>query len=308
MHHHTTPRDPFDRGGSGIGHQNSAVQRPSAPASASDGHGIPLHLGRIAGAAAALALACLAWAPPARADRRIFGYTYPYMTLPEGGFEIEHYLDAYVERLDDPATVDDPTTPEVENVEDDFEIAWRHQIEFEYGITDRWDFGLYNVFRQDYFGPFKYSGLKLRSRYRFAEQGDLFVDPAVYLEIGWFGDELALEQKIILAPMIGDLEIALNLTFEEEFGFAGEETEFEFVFNPTLAVGYHVAEWFAFGVEYYGKLVVEEGEVEYFANYLGPTISFAGRHFWITLAFQPELNDSDGPAQFQARSIFAVVL
>ena len=35
----------------------------------------------------------LACAGEARADRRIFAYTYPYMTLPGGSFELEHYLD-----------------------------------------------------------------------------------------------------------------------------------------------------------------------------------------------------------------------
>lgn len=259
---------------------------------------------------AAAALAATLGAPTeAEADRRIFAYTYPYMTLPQGGFEIEHYLDAWFDRMDDPATVDDPTTPQVENLENDFEVSWRHQVEFEYGIIDSLDFGFYNVFHQDYFGKLGYKGVKLRSRYRFAEQGDLFVDPVVYLEVGYFGDMVKFEQRLIFAPMFGNLEIALNLKFEQEIAYGGPETKFKFIFNPTFAVGYHVTEYLAFGVEYFGRMAEVDGPGdEDFVNYLGPTISVAGNHFFWTLTFQPELNDVAGRAAFQARSLFGIVL
>jgi hypothetical protein len=53
----------------------------------------------------ASALACaLALASPARADRRIFAFTYPYMTLPKGSFELEHYLDLGLNNWDNPST------------------------------------------------------------------------------------------------------------------------------------------------------------------------------------------------------------
>ena len=56
-------------------------------------------------AAVIIALAgSLLLAGPARADRRIFAFTYPYMTLPGGSFEMEHYLDLGLQGWDDPAT------------------------------------------------------------------------------------------------------------------------------------------------------------------------------------------------------------
>ena len=94
---------------------------------------------------------CLLLPASARADRRIFPFTYGYMTLPGGGFEIEHYLDAKLKRFDDPATDG--------KVENDLGVDWRHQLELEYGITDRWDFGLYNVFEQKQHQDFAYRGV-----------------------------------------------------------------------------------------------------------------------------------------------------
>lgn len=233
----------------------------------------------------------------ARADRRIFGYTYPYMTLPEGGFELEHYLDARFQKMDDPSTPNE--------IEDDFEVDWEHQVEAEYGITDHWDFGFYNVFRQKPFESFEFRGVKLRSRYRFAEQGELFIDPAVYLEVAYKFDEVEVEQRLILGKMFGPVEVALNLKLEQEFKL--EDNEFELGFNPTLGVGYHFDEHWSLALEYYGDMKVEHGEVEHFTSYLGPALSVAGKHFWWTIAVQPQLGTNDDRPTFQVRSLFAVV-
>jgi hypothetical protein len=253
---------------------------------------------RRASALAVLAAGTFLLPNTASADRRIFGYTYPYMTLPKGGFEIEHYLDMGIARTDDPGT------PEVEK---DYKIDWRHQVEFEFGITDNLDFGFYNVFRQKPYDNFKYSGIKLRSRYRFLDQGRLFVDPAIYVEVGYFEDEVKLEQIIILAKVYKGLEVAVNFKFEEEWKFEDDENEFEFIFIPSAGVGYHITRYLALGVEYYGRMLVEHKKVQYYAQYLGPTVSVAGKHFWWTFTFQPQLTTYTRRPEFQARSLFGIV-
>ncbi len=236
--------------------------------------------------------------PSARADRRIFGYTYPYQMLPEGTLELEHYLDAGLNGWDDPNTLE---------IEDDWkQVDWKHQFEFEYGITDRLDFGFYNVFSQKPFREFAYDGPKLRSRYRFAEQDALIVDPAIYLEIGYFGDEAKLEQILILAKRLSNLEISFNAKFEQEYVMEGRQWEFEFL--PLLGIGYHFNAALALGLEYYGKLKVEHGEVEYYVSYLGPTLSVAGGSFFWTLAVQPQLGTREQSAAVQIRSLFGAVL
>ncbi|GAB4288497.1 MAG: hypothetical protein Kow0090_00800 [Myxococcota bacterium] len=237
--------------------------------------------------------------PEARADRKIFAFPYPYTTMPKGGFEIEHYLDLKL------AEYDDPKTSEKEK---GFAPAWDQQFEFEYGITDHLDFGFYNVFRQEAYDSLKYRGPKLRFMYRFGERDDFFIDPAIYLEGAYFGEEYELEQRIILSKVIGAVETSLNLKFEEEFERENGETEFEFVFNPTFGVGYHFSEAFVLGVEYFGHMEVVEGEMEHFAHFVGPSISLAGSHFYWVLTFQPQItSEREEHPNFQARSIFGII-
>lgn len=231
----------------------------------------------------------------ARADRRIFGFTYPYMTMPEGNLEIEHYIDAAFSETDDPSTTE---------IEDGLEPSWRHQLELEYAITDRLDLGFYNVFRQRAFEPLEYRGVKLRSRYRFGNPGDFFVDPAIYGEMFYFGDEFGFEQILILSRSLNDVEFALNLKFEEEF----KADEIELVFNPTFGVGYHFNETFALAAEYFGELVVEDGEVEDMAHMIGPAVSIATGSFWWTVAVRFQVSALAQEPDFVARSIFAIRL
>jgi len=242
-------------------------------------------------------LACaLAVASPARADRRIFAFTYPYMTPPKDTFELEHYLDLGLNNWDNPAT------SEVER--DWTKPAWQHQVEFEYGITDRLDFGFYNVFKQDPFGTLKFDGIKARSRYRFADPGVHPVDVGAYLEFSYFGDEVEIEQKLILSKILGRVEIAFNGTIEEGYEIHAKEVDYKI--TPSLGVGYHLTPGFALTVEYVGRMKIEEEKVEYFASYLGPGLSVAAGNFYWTLASEWQLGKRSNLAAIQARSLLGI--
>jgi hypothetical protein len=234
----------------------------------------------------------------ARADRRIFAYTYPYMTLPGGTLEVEHYLDLGLNNWDNPAT------PEIDR--DWTHPSWRHMLELEYGITDRLDFGFYNVFKQDPFGTLKFDGVKARSRYRFADPGVHPVDTAVYAEVSYFGDEVELEQKLILSKILGQVEVAFNGTIEE--GYEMGAKEWEFLLTPSLGIGYHLSHSVALGLEYLGRLQVEEEELKYFANYLGPAVSVASGPFYWTLGAQWQLGKRSDIPSIQVRSLLGIVL
>ena len=232
----------------------------------------------------------------ARADRRIFGWTYPYMTLPQGVLEMEHYLDIKLNGYDDPST---------DKVEEDWtEVDWQHQVEFEYGITDNLDFGFYNVFGQKPFGDFGYKGAKIRSRYRFADEGVLAIDPALYVEFAYYGAEIKIEEMLILAKKLGRFELALNIKGEQELVLADNAWEFEVI--PMFGVGYHITNAVAVGLEYYGKAKFKDGDFDYFASYLGPTVSVAGKSFYWTIAAQPQLGTDKDRAAVQVRSLFGV--
>ena len=214
----------------------------------------------------------------------------------EGTLELEHYLDIGLNEWDDPSTT---------AIEDGFgEVSWQHQVEFEYAITDNLDFGFYNVFTQKPYGAFAYKGAKVRSRYRFGDEGSMLIDPAIYLEAAYYGDEVKLEEMLILGKRFGSLEMALNIKGEQEYKLDSEEWEFELI--PTFGVGYHITRSVALGLEYYGKAKFEDGEMEYFVSYLGPAISVAGKSFFWTLAGQPQLGSDKGLAAAQIRSLFGV--
>jgi hypothetical protein len=246
-------------------------------------------------------VATLGLAPAARADRRIFAYTYPYMTLPQGSFELEHYLDL---GLRGPTVAwEGPTTTATQR--DWLHPTWQHQVELEYGITDRLDFGFYNVFQQDAAGDLHFEGVKLRSRYRFADPGVLPVDTGVYLEYAYFGEEMEVEQRLILSKVLGPVEIAFNLKLAEELELA--EKEWEYYVVPSLGVGYHLSPMLAMGVEYVARMVIEEGELEHYVHWVGPTLSVASGPFYWTLTGQAQLGHQS-LAGVQIRSLVGIVL
>jgi hypothetical protein len=249
------------------------------------------------GLALAVLVATLAASGPARADRRIFTYSYPYMTLPKGSFEMEHYLDLGLNNWDNPAT------SEIER--DWTKPSWQHQVELEYGITDRLDFGFYNVFKQDPFGNLRFDGVKLRSRYRFADPGVHPVDTSAYAEVSYFGDEVEIEQRLILSKILGKVEVVFNGTIEE--GYEVNAKEWEFLLTPSVGIGYHLSNAVAFGVEYIGRIKVEEEEVEYFANYVGPSLSVAGGPFYWTTGAQWQLGKRSDIPSIQVRSVFGLI-
>lgn len=237
-----------------------------------------------------------ALASEARADRRIFAFTYPYMTLPKGSFELEHYLDLGLNNWDNPAT------PAVER--DWTKPAWQHQVEFEYGITDRLDFGFYNVFVQDPFGTLHFDGIKARSRYRFADPGVHPIDVGAYLEFSYFGDEIEIEQKVILSKILGHVEIAFNGTVEE--GLELGNKDWEYLLTPSLGVGYHLSPGFALTLEYVGRLQIAEENVDYYVSYLGPGMSVAAGPFYWTLASEWQLGKRSSVAAIQVRSLLGI--
>src|SRR5574341_2198745 len=94
------------------------------------------------------------------ADRKSYVWTYEYQTTPKGELELENYLDFAAPNWQDKST-----------------STWKNQIELEYGITHSWDIALYQVFSQTSSGPYKFSQMKLRTRYAIDKPGVFPVDP-----------------------------------------------------------------------------------------------------------------------------------
>jgi len=206
-------------------------------------------------AAAALALPSLA-----SADQRTYAFTYPAVTAPKGAVDVELYSTLTTPPGDSP----DPR-------------SWVHQVELEYGLTDRWDVALYNVFRRDYGGAFQYEAIKLESRYRVTEPGTAPVDVVAYLEVeqGVTGEApTAFEEKLILAKDLGRANLALNLTAEQEL----EEGKVELEWGWAAGASWELHPVLRLGAETFGALKEVEtaaGEELQVEAWAGPAVSVA---------------------------------
>jgi len=213
----------------------------------------------------------------ARGDRRSYVWTYEYMTMPKGHSELEYYL-----------------THKVTDFHDyDNKNTWQPQLEFEYGLTDRWDLAVYQRWQQtntDTDDKFEYTGTKLRTRYRIGEKGMYPLDTLLYLEYikpdGSDAPEI-MEGKLILAKDFGKLNVAYNQILKVGINNeGGNENEYAFglsyEFNPSWKVG----------LETTGNYTEDK-------YYLGPTVSWASEKFWVGLGALRGLNDRSDDLKFR---------
>jgi len=235
---------------------------------------------------------------PAHADRRSFAYTYEYQTMPEGETELEIYSTQSRDELTGPAGKD-------------FEL----KLEIEHGITERWDFSIYHVFAQRIgiddadSEPFHFKEIQLRTRYRFAERGELPVDMLLYVEaVKEFGAGVYEgEVKGIFARDFDRLTAVANLIGAVEFGPAVDEPEVELGY--AAGVSYEVIPEWKLGVESWGEMPLEgeEGEDPELAAWVGPAVSWAPAHsFWITTT--AGFGVTDAAAELEVRALLGVHL
>lgn len=118
------------------------------------------------------------------ADNRRDFWTYEYLTLSAGMGEFEFYT----------------TLSSLDMKHSKGNTIAEHQFELEVGMTDRYDFSIYQIFEQKPDKSLSYEGYKLRNRYRLGERGEYFVDPLLYFEYKGKPDFSVheIEGKIIL--------------------------------------------------------------------------------------------------------------
>jgi hypothetical protein len=187
----------------------------------------------IKGAALALTLsASLLSASRASANPRPLPFTYIYETLPEGETELEQYVD-YT-----------PVKALSSSGRAVYYGASQFQTEFEYGITDRLELGLYVTFAPkpgDSYAQvpslIEGNGIKQRLRLRVAEEGQWPLAVALYGEL--------TEKRF------GDFRAVANLWAEREFYF---ENRRDWVLNPTAGITYQVSPTVTPGIEYWMRV------------------------------------------------------
>jgi hypothetical protein len=210
--------------------------------------------------------AVLLQAAPARADRRAYAATYEAVTAPRGELDVEMWS-TYAH---DGEVLDGPPAETG---------GFRHMLELEYGLTDRWDVALYNLLDTDRAtGSTSYGGFKVETRYRLLPAASWIVDPIIYFEFQYLlhGDaKEKLEAKLILARDVGAWNFAFNVAGEAEHLVAGgfvPEVEYALgvsreLGSPALKLGYEI----------FGKAEKPPSEaIETFA-WTGPALSWATR-------------------------------
>lgn len=240
----------------------------------------------VAGLMAGLAVVpSLAFATP-----RALPFTYNYETNAEGEGEIETYIDL----------VPLKGTNSSGNAQD--VLVSQFQEEFEYGITDHLELGLYVTFVPPASGfqqqpaLTEANGSKQRLRYRISDAGKLPVDIGLYGEVTENENEIELEGKIILQRRFGKLALAGNFVTEREFYFTGQA---DWVLDPSAGLWYQVTPVFQPGFEWWMyKEWTNRPPTPTVTNptgaafnlddqqYVGPTIHLnLGRVWWTTGAY-----------------------
>ncbi|HSD26995.1 MAG TPA: hypothetical protein VLL75_06795, partial [Vicinamibacteria bacterium] len=237
------------------------------------------------------ALALVAVPSASRADRRYYGQTYNAVTAPKGSLDVELWTTYY-----DPPNGAAAGTPSL----------WRHQLELETGITDRWDVAVYGIARQIESEDPEFESVKLETRYALAPPGAWPVDTVLYFEAKkTFVDEKpwSIEEKVILGKDLGRLNLSLNAAVEQEF----EEGEVKWEGSYALGSSWELIPALRLGAEVFGVVEKEEiapGEEELEGLvWAGPAASIAVGHAWLVLAAGFGLTD-DSDA-LRARAVLA---
>lgn len=205
----------------------------------------------------------------AKGDRRSYVWTYEYQTMPKGESEVEYYLTTKV--------------PDLHNYGNN--NTWESQLEYEYGVTDRWDVSVYQRWKQtnsDSEDKFEYTGTKLRTRYRLGEKGMYPLDTLLYLEYirpDSSNEAEIMEGKVIIAKDFGKFNIAYNQILKVGINNnGGNENEY------ALGMGYEFNPRWKVGLESAGNYTEDK-------YYIGPTVSWASKKFWVGVGLLRGLND-----------------
>ena len=241
----------------------------------------------------ALAAALLAPAA-AQADRRTFAFVYEPKTLDAEQLELEYYLTTAVTQ---------------DKLSGEHNWIWTHQVEVEYGVTERLDLAMYQMFNSE-----SWLGYKLRVRYRPWHYGDLPFDLMLYFE--WIqkptGD-IALEERIVVGTVLFDRLIISLDSMTEQGPLTGDVG---FKLNEGLGVGFEVAPWLVIGLETQLRMSWEpktvftsdSTELEFSGArlYMGPTFSFAVQKIWWDVNISFRVAGSEDDTKYLGRILWGI--
>lgn len=211
-------------------------------------------------------------------NERKFGYIYQSGVLGKGNKELEIWTTARIGK----------------NIP--YYARTDHRMEFEWGVSDNLQTAFYlnfrNVSRDNGTGmetEFEFDGISSEWKYQVSSPTKNALGFALYGELGLNTNEAELEAKLIFDKKIRKSTFALNLVFENEWGFSSGKAETETAFESDLGWCYNITNSFSAGIEVRNHNEIAEGEWEHSALFAGPVVSFSHPNWWLTLTVLPQI-------------------
>jgi len=217
-----------------------------------------------------MAVAC-GWAAAARADYRAFAHISPHFTQPEGQLEVEGWVSAESGALAQAGST----------------TLYEHRLEVEYGLTDRADVSLYQVFQQPASDAFRFDSVRFEGRYQLTRKFEAPVDVLAYAEFERPADLQApneLELKLVATRDLGSFYVQTNWIAEAKLA-TGDR--FGYWLGAYLGAGYEVVPSLRLGVELLADWVSEfQGPSAQRGRmlHLGPSLALARGRVWCVLS------------------------
>lgn len=209
-----------------------------------------------------------------------------------------------------------PTSPpgsvELENT-----LTWQHgsnwndvfiREEFEIGITDRLQLGLYPLdWSHRSNDGLRYDGGAVELIYNLSNP---VIDPvgiSLYQEISAARQHFELESKLIAQKNFGRWIFDYNATLEAEWEDRHlEETEGEF--QQALGASYEISPRLSVGLEFLHEFVLPDWrDHERIRNvFVGPNVSYRHNQWFVTVTALAQATDTEDEPNFQLRTIFGI--
>ena len=218
----------------------------------------------------------------AHAGERRFAYLYEAKRYVPGEIEIENWA--------------------TWKTDDDFDrIDFRHELEF--GITERFQLGLYlaNLRWQDGVGS-EYRNSAVEGIYNILNPNEHWLGLSLYGEVKFAKDFLELEPKLLLQKNFGDFTLAYNFVVESEWegdGLADKKGEIKNI----IGLSYMPDPKFGFGIEGLHEVGIDNWDnAGKGVFYVGPNATARFGRVWLTAAALWEVTDTAEP-DFQLRTL-----
>ncbi len=235
-----------------------------------------------------LGLACAAvflLGTSANAGERKFSYSYEAQRYVPGSVELENWV-----------------TWKTDDGFDRFDF--RHELEF--GITERFQLGLYLVDwrwqEQNGVSDASYQDTAIEGIYNFLNPNEDPFGLSLYGEVAVGDDLLEVESKVLLQKNMGPVTLVYNFIIESEWEEDGL-SEVKGEIGNTLGLSYAITPGFGVGIEALHETEITDWkDAEDAAIYIGPNITGSYGPAWLTVAGLWEATDTGEP-DFQLRAI-----